>query len=105
MKVFVLLAVALASLSACSWFGSKRHAMPDPTQIIVTGAPTDSLVFIDGAQTGEATPSNNHSKVLNVAPGAHTVAIQMGGKFIYREEVELNAGEHRVVTVLSGATR
>lgn len=103
MKVFVLL--AFACLSACSWFGSKRHAMPDPTQIIVTGAPTNSLVFIDGAQTGEATPSNNHSQVLNVAPGAHTVAIQMGGKFVYREQVELNSGEHRVVSVLSGATR
>ena len=97
--------VTLMCLSACSWFGSKRSAVPDPAELIVTGAPAGSLVLVDGAQTGPATAVNDHPQVINVTAGAHKVEIQMGDKVVYREDTDIGIGEHHVVTVLSGLTR
>ncbi len=97
--------MALACLSACSWFGSRKHELPDPTQLIVTGAPAGSLIFVDGSQTGQETAISDHPQVLDVAAGAHKVEIHLGDKIVYREETYVGVGEHRVVTVLSGLTR
>jgi len=79
--------------------------LPDPTELIVTGAPAGALIFVDGSQAGLETAVSDHPQVLNVAPGAHKVEIHMGDKVVYREETYVGLGEHRVVTVLSGLTR
>jgi hypothetical protein len=101
----VLALVALTCLTACSWFASKKILVPDPTQIIVTGAPAGSLVFVDGVQAGQATPLNDHTQVLEVAPGAHKVEIHVGDRVVYREDTYVGLGEHSMVRVLSGLTR
>lgn len=79
--------------------------MPDPTQIIVTGAPAGSMVFIDGVQPGQAAERNDQTQVVDVAAGAHKVEIHMGDAVVYREETYVGLGEHRVVRVLSGLNR
>jgi hypothetical protein len=79
--------------------------LPDPTEIIVTGAPVGSLVFIDGLQSGQATATNDHPRILNVAAGAHKVEIHMGDAVVYREDTYVGLGERRVVIVLSGLSR
>jgi hypothetical protein len=103
LRGFLLITVAL--LSACSWFGSKRHQIPDPAEIIVTGAPAGSIVFIDGLQAAAATAVNDHPQVLDVSAGTHKVEIQMGDAVVYREDTYVGQGEHRVVRVLSGLNR
>jgi hypothetical protein len=95
----------LTGLSACSWFGARKAQLPDETELIVTGAPVASLVFIDGVQTGQATARNDHPQVLNVAAGAHKVEIHMGDAVVYREDTYVSHGEHHVVLVLSGSSR
>jgi hypothetical protein len=77
----------------------------DPTQIIVTGAPAGSIVFVDGSQTGQATAINDHAHVLDVAPGDHKVEIHFGASIVYREDIYVSVGEHRIVRVLSGLDR
>jgi hypothetical protein len=94
--------VALVCLSACSWFASKKTQLPDPTEIIVTGAPMGSIVFVDGLQTGRATALNDHPQVLNVAAGAHKVEIHVGDAVVYREDAYVAPGERYIVRVLSG---
>jgi hypothetical protein len=79
--------------------------VPDPTEIIVTGAPAGSILFVDGLQTGQATAINDHSQVLNVAAGAHNVEIHFGDTVVYREDTYVGLGEHRIVRVLSGLNR
>jgi hypothetical protein len=79
--------------------------LPDPTEIIVTGAPVGSIIFVDGLQAGQATAVSDHPQILKVAAGAHKVEIQVGDKIVYREDTDVGPGEHRVVTVLSGITR
>ena len=79
--------------------------MPDPTEIIVTGAPAGSIVYVDGSQTGQATALNDRPQVLNVAAGAHKVEIHVGDTIVYREDTYVSPGEKRTVRVLSGLNR
>jgi hypothetical protein len=102
LRIFVLM--ALAGLSACAWF-SRKAPMPDPTQIIVTGAPAGSILFIDGVQPGQAAALNDVPQVVNVAAGDHKVEIHFGDTVVYREETYVGPGEHRIVRVLSGLNR
>lgn len=98
--------MALTCLCACSWFGSRRAAaLPQPTEIIITGAPVGSVVFVDGSQIGQAVTQNDQSEILKVAPGAHKVEIHLNETIVYREETYEGPGDHRVVGVLSGLTR
>jgi hypothetical protein len=101
----VLLLVTLACLSACSWFGSKRVQPPDPTEIIVTGAPVGSIVFIDGLQAGQAMMLADHPQVMNVAAGTHKVEIHLDDTIVYREDTYVGPSERRTVRVLSGSSR
>jgi hypothetical protein len=101
----VIVLITLTCLSACSWFVSRKPPAPDPAEIIVTGAPAGSLVFIDGAQSGQPTVSNDHPQVLIVTAGAHKVEIHVGDSVVYREDTYVALGEHRVVIVLSGISR
>jgi hypothetical protein len=102
-RVFVLM--TLACLSACSWFSSRKsQPLPDPPEIIVTGAPVGSIVFMDGVQIGQATANNNRSRVLHVAAGAHKVEIRMIDRVVYREDTYVGLGERRVVIVKSGSS-
>jgi len=103
LRIFVLM--TLACLSACNWFGSRRPQPPDPPEIIVTGAPKGSIIFVDGLQTGQEVTVSDHPQALTVAAGTHKVEIHLGDTVVYREDTYVVPGEHRVVTVLSGLNR
>lgn len=100
-----ILLIALVCLSGCSWLHARKQPAPAPTELIVTGVPADSVVFIDGLKTSQAAQAGNRSRVLEVAPGAHTVEVRMGDTVAYRESTYVEAGQKRVITVLSGASR
>jgi hypothetical protein len=76
--------------------------MPDPTEIVVTGAPAGSIVFIDGLQAGQATAVADHPQILDVAAGPHKVEIHLDERIVYREDTYVGPGERRTVRVLSG---
>jgi hypothetical protein len=103
LRIFVVM--TLACLSACSWFTSRKTHSPDPTEIVVTGAPAGSVVFVDGAQAGQAAALNDRPQILNVAAGPHKVEIHVGDAVVYREDTYVALGEHRMVRVLSGLNR
>jgi hypothetical protein len=103
LRIFVVM--TLAWLSACSWFTSKKTRLPEPTEIVVTGAPAGSIVFVDGVQTGQAAALNDRPQILNVAAGSHKVEIHVGDVIVYREDTYVEPGEHRMVRVLSGLNR
>jgi hypothetical protein len=97
--------MTLACLAACSWFSSRKpKPLPDPPEIIVTGTPVGSIVFIDGVQIGSAAANNDRSRVLDVAAGAHKVEIRMGDRIVYREDTYVGLGERSVVIVKSGSS-
>lgn len=103
MRIFLV--VTLACLSACSWFTSKKTRVSEPTEIVVTGAPAGSIVFVDGVQAGQAAVLNDSPQILNVAAGSHKVEIHVGDSIVYREDTYVELGQHRMVRVLSGLNR
>jgi hypothetical protein len=98
------LLIALLLLSGCSWF-HRKPPVPDPTELIVTGAPAGSLLFIDGAQVGQPAQAGQHTQVLRVAAGSHLLEIKVGESITYREQTYVATGDRRVITVLSGAAQ
>jgi hypothetical protein len=92
-------------LSACSWWGHKRHDPPNPTEVIVNGAPVDSIAFIDGAQAGQPVQRGKSAQILEVSPGSHKVEVHVGDRVVYREDVYVASGDHYMVSVLSGWNR
>jgi hypothetical protein len=103
LKIFMFL--ALLGLCGCSWFHSRAKPPPDPTELIVTGAPAGSIVFIDDVQNGELAKFNDKPQVLNVSAGAHVVEVRAGTRVIYREQTYVGSGEKRFIRVLSGFNR
>jgi hypothetical protein len=102
LKTFLLL--ILLSLSGCSWF-HRAKAVPDSPQLIVTGAPTGSEVFVDDVQNGQTAQVNGQPRVFSVTAGAHMVEIRAGSTVIYREQTYVGSGETRLIKVLSGTSR
>ncbi|MGO9932007.1 MAG: hypothetical protein ACLPV8_09370 [Steroidobacteraceae bacterium] len=102
MKIFILL--TLMVLSGCSWFHRGPPPPAVPPELIVTGAPAGSIVFIDGAPQGQAAELNDRPQPLTVAEGTHVVEVRRGDRIVYREDIYVKNGEKRVVTVLSGSS-
>ena len=103
-RLKISLLIALAFLSGCSWF-HKAKPLPVPTQLIVTGAPVDSLLFIDGVQTGHPTQASNRTQVLEVTPGTHSLEVRLNDIVAYRENTYVAPHDKVVITVLSGNSR
>jgi hypothetical protein len=103
-RLKVSLLIALALLSGCSWFHRTKPA-PDPTELIVTGAPVGSLLFVDGVQSGHTTEAGNRTQVLLVTPGAHTLEVKLTDVVVYRENTYAALSSKVVITVLSGNSR
>ena len=96
--------IMLALLTGCGWFHRTKPA-PDRPELIVTGIPPGALVFVDVVQAGDAQDKSHRSRVLDVAPGTHTVEVKMGDTVTYRETSYAGPGDKRVITVLSGNSR
>lgn len=79
--------------------------MPAPTQLIVTGAPVDSLLFVDGVQSGHPTEAGNRTQVLDVTPGTHSLEVKLNDIVAYRENTYVAPHDKVVITVLFGNSR
>lgn len=97
----LLVVVLLVCVTGCSWFHRKPHA-PDPTELIVTGAPLGSIVFVDGVQAGQAKEVLSRPQAVEVSPGMHTLEVRVGDTVAYRENTYVAQGDKRVISVLSG---
>jgi len=102
LKTFLLL--ILLGLSGCSWF-HRAKPVPDSPQLVVTGAPAGSEVFVDDVKNGQTAEVNGKPQVLNVAAGSHVVEVRAGSTVIYREQTYVGSGETHLIRVLSGTSR
>jgi hypothetical protein len=99
LKAFLIL--LLLCVSGCSWFHRKPHA-PDPTELVVVGAPVGSIVLVDGVQAGPAKEVAKQPQEIVVVPGTHVVEVRMGDTVAYRENTYVTPGEKHAISVLSG---
>jgi hypothetical protein len=105
----ILAIFALVFLSACSWFHPHAKPPPPAPALVVTGAPTGSIVFVDDVQIGQPAEYGK-PQVLTVTAGAHVVEVRVAGTgagttVIYSEQTYIGSGEKRAIKVLSGSSR
>lgn len=100
-KLKAFLIILLLCVSGCSWFHRKPHA-PDPTELVVVGAPVGSLVFVDGVQASQPKEVARQPQEVQVPPGTHIVEVRTGDTVAYRESTYVTPGEKHVISVLSG---
>jgi hypothetical protein len=103
LKIFMIL--ALLSLSGCSWFHARPKGPAPLPELVVTGAPAGSAVFIDDVQTGQLVEVNGKPQVLSVPAGMHVVEVRVGSTVIYREQTYVNTTDNPVINVRSGIHR
>jgi hypothetical protein len=95
-------------LTGCSWWHSnswfhKKPVRPEPTQLIVNGAPAGSVLLIDGTPAGSGDSSPDKPQLIVVAPGMHTIEVKVRDRITYRENTYVAAGEKHPILVLSGS--
>ena len=103
MKPFMIL-IAAAALAGCMPQTTVRTGMPSPT-LMVTGAPSGSVLFVDGLDMGSAPQYDGNPKVLAVLEGTHQVEVRLGSNVVYREKAFVSSGQSHTVAVAGAASQ
>jgi hypothetical protein len=99
--------IPLLFLTGCSWwngkhFFHKQPVPPEPTQLVVTGAPVNAVLLIDGAVAGSMSNTPGKPLLLEVAPGMHVIEVKVNDNITYRENTYVAPSEQHLINVLSG---
>jgi hypothetical protein len=95
--------VAIAALIGCMPQTIVRSGMSSPT-LMVTGAPSGSVLFVDGLDMGSAPQYDGNPKVLAVLEGTHQVEVRLGTNVVYREKAFVSSGQsHNVAVAAAGS--
>jgi hypothetical protein len=92
----------MAALTGCMPQTTVRTGMSPPT-LMVAGAPSGSVLFVDGLDMGSAAQYDGNPKVLAVLEGTHQVEVRLGSNLVYREKAFVSSGQSHTVAV-GGAT-
>lgn len=96
--------LVLGALTACSLAQTTvRTGMPAPT-LIVSGAPSGSVLFVDGLDMGSAPQYDGNPKVLAVLEGTHQVEVRLGSNVVYKEKAFVSSGQSHTVAVAGAAS-
>jgi hypothetical protein len=88
------LAAGQVNASAGRWFGALVEVAEAKPTLNVTSEPSNAAVAVDGQPAGR-TPIT----LRDLSPGAHTIAVSMGGKKTVTRTVELRPGASHEVSV------
>ncbi len=101
-----LFAAALCTmLSACALPQTTVTSGSSQPSLVVTGAPADAVLYVDGLAMGRASQFDGHPRVLAVLQGPHQVQVREGSTVLYHDKVFLSNGEIRNVKLLPVAAR
>jgi hypothetical protein len=101
-----LVAAALCTmLSACALPQTTVMSGSSQPNLVVTGAPADAVLYVDGLSMGRAAQFDGHPRVLAVLQGPHQVEVREGTTVLYHDKVFLSNGETRDVKLLPVAAQ
>jgi hypothetical protein len=88
MKTFAIALQALWLLAACAMPQTVVRTTDTRPSLAIEGAPSGSILVVDGNVVGDATVVDGQPNTLRVEPGTHEVEIRdAGGRVIYRQRV------------------
>jgi hypothetical protein len=97
----LMILIVIAVLTGCMPQTTVRTGMAPPT-LIVTGAPSGSVLVVDGLDMGLAAQYDGNPKVLAVLEGTHQVEVRLGSNVVHLEKAFVSSGQSHTVAV-SGA--
>lgn len=104
MKASIVAAFALA-LSACALPQTTVRTGSSQPGLIVQGAPSDAVLYVDGLSMGLARQFDGKPRVLAVLEGVHTLDIQQGSAVIFHDKAFFSSGETHPIKLLPGAAQ
>ena len=102
MKPLVIM-IVIAALTGCMPQTTVRTGMSPPT-LMVTGAPSGSVLVVDGLDMGSAAQYDGNPKVLAVLEGTHQVEVRLGSNVVHREKAFVSSGQSHTVAVSGAAS-
>jgi hypothetical protein len=98
-------ALLCTALSACALPQTTVTSGSLKPSLMVTGAPSDAVLYVDGLAMGQASQFDGHPRVLAVLQGPHLVEVREGSTVLYHDKVFLSNGETRDVKLLPVAAK
>lgn len=83
----IVAAAALAATLACAGPTTVVRTVDTRPAIAVVGAPSGSVLLVDGVSMGDPAAYDGNPGVLRVEPGTHQVEIVVGGKPAFTQRV------------------
>lgn len=93
-KLFILLISLM--IPACSMPTTTVRTVEERPGIIISGAPEDALLLVDGVLAGKASAYNGTPDMLTVEPGTHRIVVQQGGKALYDQQIFVDSEIKRI---------
>jgi hypothetical protein len=95
----------LIALAACALPQTTVRTGSAQPSLVVKGAPSGTVLYVDGLPVGPAPQFDGNPNVLAVLEGVHQVEIRQGNAVIYHDKVFLSSGETHPITLLPGASQ
>lgn len=97
--VIFLLAVAVAG---CVYPTSKVNTVDDRPTLSVDGAPSGSVLVVDGIVVGPAAEFASGKQAVRLQSGTHVIRVESAGRAIFEEKVFLSSGISKSINVVQG---
>jgi hypothetical protein len=96
--------IGVAMLSACALPQTTVRTGSTAPGLIVTGAPAEATLYVDGLQMGQVSQFDGNPQVLTVLEGAHKVEVRLGATILYSDKVFVSNGETHTVRVVAAGS-
>ena len=92
-------------LVSCTLPQTSVRTGSSQANLIVQGAPSNAVLYVDGLPMGSAPQFNGNPKVLAILEGAHQVEVRQGSLVLFHDKVFVSSGETHAITLLPGASQ
>jgi hypothetical protein len=96
-------AALLVTLSACTLPQTTVRTGSAQPGLVVKGAPSGAVLYVDGLAMGSARRFDGNPKVLVVLEGVHQVEVRRRSSVLYHDKIFVSSGETHAITVLPGS--
>jgi hypothetical protein len=94
---YVAVALAAGFLTACAMPNTEVNVGGARPTLSIIGAPSSSMLVIDGRTVGNAAQYDGKSETLKLEEGYHEIVIEDQGKVIHSEKVYVSTGENKKI--------